>query len=250
MSELAPRAATDGRGYALGVPWALREARPRRAGLTIALDSDVPVGAGLSSSAALVCSVTTALDDLLDLGLSADDLLAVSRRAENDYVGAPTGGMDQLASLRCTAGHALFCDMRSLATEQVPFELGGRTILVVDTRAEHSHADGEYRRRREGCEEAARQLGVPALRDIDPAGLDDALARLDDDELRRYTRHVVTEDDRVLKTVGRCAPATWPRSGRCCRRRTRPCATTSRSPHPRWTSRPRRSRPPVPRGRG
>jgi galactokinase len=141
------------------------------------------------------------VDDLLGLRLSADDLLAVSRSAENDYVGAPTGGMDQLAALRCTAEHALFCDMRSLETEQVPFSLGERAILVVDTRAEHSHADGEYRRRREGCEEAARRLGVRALRDIDLAGLEDALARLDDDELRRYTRHIVTEDDRVLQTV-------------------------------------------------
>jgi galactokinase len=200
LDELAPGHG-GWTGYALGVPWALRNRGHEVPGLTISLDSDVPVGAGLSSSAALVCSVLTAVDDLLGLQLSAEELLAVSRSAENDYVGAPTGGMDQLAALRCAAGHALFCDMRSLATEQVPFALGDRTILVVDTRAEHSHADGEYRRRREGCEEAARRLGVRALRDVEPAGLDDALAKLDDDELRRYTRHVVTEDDRVLQTV-------------------------------------------------
>jgi galactokinase len=109
--------------------------------------------------------------------------------------------MDQLASLRCTAGHALFCDMRSLTTEQVPLDLRGSTLLVVDTRAEHHHADGEYRRRREGCERAARELGVRALRDVDPDRLDEALARLDDEELRRYTRHVVSENARVLATV-------------------------------------------------
>jgi galactokinase len=200
LSELRPGA--DGwAGYALGVLWALRESGRDLAGVDIALDSDVPIGAGLSSSAALVCSVATAVDDLLDLALDSDELLAITRRAENDFVGAPTGGMDQLAALRCTADHALFCDMRSLETDQVPFELGELAVLVVDTRAEHQHASGEYRRRREGCEAAARALGVRALRDIPMKGLADALARLDDDELRRYTRHVVTENDRVLQTV-------------------------------------------------
>jgi galactokinase len=91
--------------------------------------------------------------------------------------------------------------MRSLATESVPLALSERRLLVVNTQAEHRHADGEYRRRREGCEEAARRLGVPALRDVGLADLDAALDRLGDEELRRYTRHVVTEDARVLRTV-------------------------------------------------
>jgi galactokinase len=146
-------------GYALGVLWALAESGVALPGLAIALDSDVPVGSGLSSSAALVCSVATAVDDLLGLTLRPDELLALTRRAENDFVGAPTGGMDQLAALRCTAGHALFCDMRTLDTEQIPLDLGeGLRLLVVDTRAEHRHADGEYRRRREGCERSASPL--------------------------------------------------------------------------------------------
>jgi galactokinase len=200
IADLRP-GTTGWAGYALGVVWALREDGHDVPGLDIHLDSDVPIGSGLSSSAALVCSVATALDDLLDVKLDADALLALTRRVENDFVGAPTGGMDQLASLRCTDGHALFCDMRSLATEQVPLPLTELRMLVVDTRAEHRHADGEYRRRREGCEEAARQLGVPALRDVAVDELDAALARLADDELRRYTRHVVTEDARVLRTV-------------------------------------------------
>jgi galactokinase len=186
-------------GYPLGVVWTLRARGHDLPGLTIEMDSDVPIGAGLSSSAALVCAVATAVDDLLQLNLSSAELLAVTRSAENDFVGAPTGGMDQLAALNCTAGAALFCDMRSLETEQVPLALDPLALLVVDTKAEHRHADGEYRRRRAGCEEAARQLGVPALRDVDD--LDAALRRLEDDELRRYTRHVVTEDTRVLDTV-------------------------------------------------
>ena len=190
-------------GYAAGVIWALREHGCAVDGVDLALDSTVPSGSGLSSSAALVCSVATAVDDLFGLELSAEELLAVSRRAENDFVGAPTGGMDQLASLRCTEGNVLFCDMRSLEVEQVPFDVvaAGLAVLVIDSRAEHSHADGEYRQRREGCERAAGILGVRALRDVAIGDLDDALRALPDDELRRYVRHIVTEDDRVLRTV-------------------------------------------------
>jgi galactokinase len=189
--------------YVLGVVWVLQQLGVTVPGLRIEVDSTVPGGAGLSSSAALVCSVAAAVDDLLELGLSGDELLAVTRSVENDFVGAPTGGLDQLAALRCTAGHVLLCDMRSLAVRQVPFDLAnaGLAILVIDTRAHHEHATGEYGARRAGCEQAAAQLGVAALRDIEMAGLADALARLDDDTLRRYTRHIVTENDRVLQTV-------------------------------------------------
>jgi galactokinase len=190
-------------GYVAGAVWVLRQRGHRVPGVEIGIDSDVPVGAGLSSSAAVVCAVATALADVLDLDLSADELLAITRSIENDFVGAPTGGMDQLAALRCTADHALFCDMRSLAVEQVPFALEphGLTVLVIDTRAEHRHADGAYRRRREGCEQAAAELGVAALRDLGPQDLPGALDRLSDEELQRYTRHVVTENARVLRVV-------------------------------------------------
>ena len=202
LAELAPGAA-DWTGYVAGVVWALRERGAPVGGVAVDVDSVVPVGSGLSSSAALVCSVATAVDEAFGLGMSEDELLAVTRSAENDYVGAPTGGMDQLAALRCTADHALFCDMRTLRTEQIPFDpaASGLTVLVIDSRAEHRHADGEYRTRREGCERAAGLLGVRALRDIGVDDLDAALRRLPDDELRRYTRHIVTEDDRVLRTV-------------------------------------------------
>ena len=190
-------------GYVVGVVWVLQQRGVTVPGLRIDVDSSVPDGAGLSSSAALVCSVAAALDDLLGLALSADELLAVTRSVENDFVGAPTGGLDQLAALRCTAGNVLLCDMRSLTVRQVPFglEKAGLAMLVIDTHAHHEHATGQYGARRAGCEQAAARLGVPALRDIDVSGLDGALARLDDDTLRRYTRHIVTENDRVLQTV-------------------------------------------------
>lgn len=189
--------------YVLGALWLLTDRGVDVPPLEVEVDSDVPSGAGLSSSAALVCSVARAVDDHLGLGLDDDALFALTRDVENDAVGAPTGGMDQLVSLRGEAGHALFCDMRSHETRSVPLDLGGNglTVLVADTRAPHRHSDGEYGARRRGCEEAARRLGVAALRDVTADDLDAALGRLDDDELRRYVRHVVTEDDRVLSVV-------------------------------------------------
>ena len=189
--------------YVLGALWLLTDRGVDVPPLEVAVDSDVPSGAGLSSSAALVCSVVRAVDDHLGLGLDDDALFQLTRDVENDAVGAPTGGMDQLVSLRGRHGHALLCDMRSHETRAVPFDPPAEdlTVLVVDTRAPHRHSDGEYGARRRGCEEAARLLGVPALRDVTDADLPDALARLEDDEHRRYVRHVVTEDARVLEVA-------------------------------------------------
>jgi galactokinase len=190
-------------GYAAGAAWVLRRMGVEVPGLRIGLDSTVPTGAGLSSSAALVCSVAAALNDLLQLELSPAQLLTLTRDVENDFVGAPTGGMDQLAALECTPGNALFCDMRTVVGEQVPLPLAtaGLTILVVNTRAQHRHATGEYQARRKACERAADLLGVSALRDVAVADLPAALSTLPTDALRGCTRHVVTENDRVLRTV-------------------------------------------------
>ncbi len=187
--------------YVAGVVWALREAGHDVPGARLDIRSDVPYGAGLSSSAALECSVLTALCDLGGLDLPLPDRPRLAQRAENDFVGAPTGIMDQTASLRCHAGHALFLDCRSMAIEHIPFDLArvGLAILVIDTKAPHRHADGEYVARRRTCEEAARVLGVPALRDV--TSLDDALAALPDAVARKRVRHVVTENQRVLATV-------------------------------------------------
>jgi galactokinase len=128
---------------------------------------------------------------------------ALAQRAENVYVGAPTGILDQSASMRCRPGHALFLDCRSYQVEQIPFDLAaaGLAILVINSNAPHQHVDGEYGARRKSCEEAARILGVPALRDVPADGLAETLSRLDDDVMRRRVRHVVTEDQRVLDTV-------------------------------------------------
>jgi galactokinase len=186
--------------YPAGVLWALREREHRLAGLSVEVDSEVPSGAGLSSSAALECSVAGAVNALFGLGLSRPELVEVARQAENDFVGAPTGGMDQLASVFGRAGHVLLCDMRTLAVEPVPFDLAsaGLSLLVTDTKATHQLTDGGYGERRADCEEAARRLGVPALRDVDPDQLDRTLARLDSARLAARARHVITENQRTL----------------------------------------------------
>ncbi|MBC8992701.1 galactokinase [Micromonospora chalcea] len=189
--------------YVAGVVWALRAAGHDVPGARLAVASDVPVGSGLSSSAAIESAVLAALVDLGGLDLPAQAWPRLAQRAENDYVGAPTGIMDQSAVIRGQAGHALFLDCRTEEVEQIPFDLdaAGLAVLVIDSRAPHRHADGEYAARRRSCERAAATLGVTALRDVDVADLDAALARLDDDETRRRVRHVVTENQRVLDTV-------------------------------------------------
>ena len=192
---------TGWQAYVAGVVWALDEAGHRVGGADLVLTSDVPEGAGLSSSAALECSVLTALADLNDLDIAGLKRAKLARRAENVFVGAPTGLMDQAASTLCTAGHALFFDCRTDDAEQVRFDTAsaGLEILVLDTKTPHALVDSEYAARRASCEEAARLLGVPALRDV--TNLDTALDQLPDTVIRRRVRHVVTENARVLEAV-------------------------------------------------
>ncbi|MDP9221370.1 MAG: galactokinase [Actinomycetota bacterium] len=189
--------------YVAGVFWALRTAGHDLLALDLLIDGDVPLGAGLSSSAALECAVAVMLADLIQLRAGPTDLAQQARRAENLFVGAPTGGMDQMAAMHGREGQLVFLDTRSLAVEHVPFDLPGRglALLVLDTGAPHALVDSEYAQRRSTCEEAARSLGVPALRDVTLDDLDDALARLPDPVTRRRVRHVVTENARVLDTV-------------------------------------------------
>ncbi len=201
--DLVPGRVDGWAAYVAGVVWALAEAGHAVRGADLVLGSDVPSGAGLSSSAALECAVLTALVDLSGLDVAPLERARLARRCENDYVGAPTGLLDQAASTLCEADHALFLDCRSADTRQVPLDLGaaGLELLVLDTKTPHSHVTGEYGDRRRSCDEAARILGVPALRDVAVDQLDDALGRLPDDEMRRRVRHVVTEDARVLEAV-------------------------------------------------
>jgi galactokinase len=211
LDGLAPGTVSGWGAYAAGVAWALRSAGYQVPGACIAIDSDVPAGAGLSSSAALECATALALTELALTELAPaeldgapvprGELAAIARRAENEFVGVPSGIMDQSASLLSQADHALLLDCRSLDRSQVPFDpaAAGSRLLLINTRARHDLSDGGYGRRRAECEEAARLLGVSSLRDITDAA---DTARLADPVLRRRARHVVTDNQRVLQVTG------------------------------------------------
>lgn len=217
LDELEPGQPGGWAGYAAGVVHGLGDRVP--GGLSILVDGDVPSGAGLSSSAALSCSVALALRDLLELDLGREDLVDLARAAENDFVGAPTGILDQSASLLCTTGHALFLDTRDRSIQQVPFDLdrAGLALLVIDTGTTHELADGDgdgYGNRRRECAQAADRLGLQSLREIDDLAELDALldGTPEGDMLYRRVRHVVTENARVLEVVAALDDAADPRA--------------------------------------
>lgn len=191
--------------YPLGVAWALAAdaADPAHLpGFDLLIDSTVPVGAGLSSSAAIEAATALALNDVWGLGADRMDLARASQRAENTAVGAPTGIMDQTAVLLGQTDHAVFLDCASLESEIIPlgFEDAGLVVLVIDTGVTHAHSTGGYASRREACESGAKTLGVGSLRELSQADLVDAERLLDPVTFRRV-RHVITENQRVLDTV-------------------------------------------------
>lgn len=202
LTDLGPGQVTGWAGYAAGTLWALREAGVDVPGLDLAVSSDVPLGAGLSSSASLEAAVALAAAELAG---RADDrplrhlLIQAAIRAENEVVGAGTGGMDQTVALLAEEGAALLISTRDFATSPVQLGLAeaGLELMVIDTRVKHTLADGQYAERRADCDEAARQLGLEWLSDATPGDVD----RLGDPRLRARTRHVVTENERVDRVV-------------------------------------------------
>ncbi|MEO5876605.1 MAG: galactokinase family protein, partial [Streptosporangiaceae bacterium] len=194
LDTLAPGTVTGWAAYVAGVAGCLRSAGHRVGGASLRITSDLPQGAGLSSSAALECATAIALTDLYDVELDRLELARIAQRAENVYAGVPCGILDQSAAMLCTEGHVLLLDCRTGLSSQVPLELGDHRILVVDTGSPHTLGEGEYARRRDACERAAVILGVPSLRDVKDLGA--ALARLDERELRMRVQHVVTENHR------------------------------------------------------
>jgi galactokinase len=190
-----------GRGwldYVQGVTYAAARAGCALRGFDLRIESDVPVGAGLSSSAALEVSILRALREAFGLPLDDLEIALCGQRAENDLVGAPVGVMDQLASSLADTAHALFVDTRALEVRAIPLPPGA-DLIVIASGVVHSHAGGEYRTRRAECERAAELLGVPQLRDLTIADVDRAMAL--PEPLGRRARHVVTENARVLAAV-------------------------------------------------
>jgi galactokinase len=215
LDSLAPTGLADWGAYVLGTIWAastMTELPADARGFDAVLASTVPIGAGLSSSAAVESVVAIAIDELWGLGLSRLQLATIGRKAENDAVGAPTGIMDQVAVLFARADAAVFLDCRDLVVESVDLGLApaGITVLVVDTRESHAHATGGYAARRASCEAAAAALGVPSLRE---ATLPALLAAGLPDETMHRARHVITENDRVLDAVTAMRARDLPRVG-------------------------------------
>lgn len=206
LIELDAMATMPPRGwpaYLAGAAWVAERNHPARIdhGWDLALVSDVPIGAGLSSSAAITCATLLAMNDLGEWSLDRQELARLAQRVEHEVVGIPCGIMDQTASLRCTLGHVLFMDTRSLECTQVPWPAPdtGFTLLVTNTNAPHVLADGQYADRRRLCEEATEALGVDSLRDATEAELQESVDRLSPEQAA-CARHVISENARVIRT--------------------------------------------------
>ena len=198
IADLTPGAQGGWERYVLGVIWALGISD----GVDIEIDGDVPLGAGLSSSAALECAVATGLNELFSLGLDNKQLALLAQKAENEYVGVPCGIMDQSVSIMAEAGSAFLLDCRDLSTTLVPFDLGasGLELLIIDTQAHHALVDGEYAKRRQACESACSKLHISSLRDIEMSALVAQRELLTVEEFKR-AHHAVSEMARTLEAV-------------------------------------------------
>jgi galactokinase len=198
ISKVKPGLRGEWERYALGVLWALGV----KEGVDLLIDGHVPLGAGLSSSAALECSVATAMNHLFDLGFNLEELARLTQKAENQYVGVPCGIMDQSVSLMATQGSALLLDCRDLSTKNIPFDVAssGLELLIIDTQAHHALTDGGYAERRASCESAVAKLGITSLRELTMDKLEKSRGLLTETEFVR-ARHAVTEMKRVLECV-------------------------------------------------
>ena len=196
--------------YALGVLWALGV----KEGVDLLIDGHVPLGAGLSSSAALECSVATAMNHLFDLGFNLEELARLTQKAENQYVGVPCGIMDQSVSLMATQGSALLLDCRDLTTKNIPFDVAssGLELLIIDTQAHHALTDGGYAERRASCESVVAKLGITSLRELSMEQLENSRGSLTETEFVR-ARHAVTEMKRVLECVEALSNSDFERVG-------------------------------------
>ena len=198
INDVKPGSAGEWEKYVLGVIWTLEI----NSGVDILIDGHVPSGAGLSSSAALECSVAVGLNALFNLKKSLEELARATQKAENDYVGMPCGIMDQSVSLMGRAGSALLLDCRDLTTESVPFDVAsaGLELLIIDTQAHHALVDGGYAERRASCESVAAKFGIPSMRHLTMDILDARRSEITEVEYTR-ARHAVTEIQRVKDAV-------------------------------------------------
>lgn len=197
-----PGEVTGWAAYVAGVVWAARRAGHHVPGGSMSITGGVDTGSGLASSAALECAVLGAL--LAATGRTVDliEQARIAQQAENEYVGAPTGLLDQLSILGAEPRRAQLIDFQDLSSRPVAFDPAAHDValLLVNSQSGHQHAGGEYAARRAACERAAADLGVASLRDVQQRGLS-ALAAVTDVVDARRARHIITENQRVLDVV-------------------------------------------------
>jgi galactokinase len=210
ISRVKPGLKGEWERYALGVLWSMDV----KTGVDLLIDGHVPLGAGLSSSAALECSVATAMNHLFDMGFTLEELARLTQKAENQYVGVPCGIMDQSVSLMATQGSALLLDCRDLSTKNIPFDVAasGLDLLIIDTQAHHALTDGGYAKRRASCESVVAKLAIASLRELSMEQLEASRSLLTDTEYLR-ARHAVTEMKRVLDCVDALSSSDFVRVG-------------------------------------
>ncbi|MCV7402200.1 galactokinase [Mycobacterium fragae] len=208
-----PGEVTGWAAYVAGVVWSLHGAGYSVPGGTMSITSDVEMGSGLSSSAALECATLGAIASASGVRIDRIEQARLAQRAENDYVGAPTGLLDQLAAMFGEASTALLIDFRELTVRPVPFdpEASGVALLLIDSRARHGHVGGEYAARRASCERAAAELGASSLRDVEDLTALDAVT---DPVDARRARHVLTENQRVFDFVAALGDSDYVEAGR------------------------------------
>ena len=187
------------RNYVRGTLKCLRESHTNFGGVNLAITGNVPQGAGLSSSASFEMAILKTIVDLYQLDLEGVTAALMGQRAENEFVGCQCGIMDQLVSALGLEGHAMLLDCRSLTFQDAPIP-DGMVILVVNSNVQRGLVDSEYNARRQQCEEVARVLNVPALRDVSLEQLNGAKKNLSQEQYRR-ARHVVSENTRTIAAM-------------------------------------------------
>lgn len=196
LDGLAPDRQARWSNYVRGVLAVLEQSGYRLGGMDLAYTGNVPIGAGLSSSAAVELVTAVAARDLFDLDVPALELARICQRAEHEFAGTQCGIMDQLISALGQEDHALLIDCRHLTWRPVPLP-SDVAVVVCDTSKQRGLVDSAYNERRAQCEEGARRLGVAALRDLDVEAFEAQAGQLLP-VLRRRCRHVVHENDRTL----------------------------------------------------
>jgi len=198
LKDLSPDLGGQWERYVLSVIWAMDIEQ----GVDVLIDGHVALGAGLSSSAALECSVATALNDLFSLGHDLESLARLTQKGENEYVGVPCGIMDQSVSLMAKNGSALLLDCRDLTSRNIPFDVAssGLELLIIDTQAHHTLTDGGYAQRRASCDGVVAKLSIRSMRELTLEMLDNSRDLISEVEFKR-AHHAVTEISRTLDAV-------------------------------------------------